>query len=72
MGLLRRAKNTYKKLCVPAFKLGEFQLNFSSLSMNHSPNCEEWFIEKMKQNGQKLVELIVIHITTRLRFTTLR
>ena len=40
--------------------------------MNHSPNCEEWFIEKMKQNGQKLVELIVVHITTRLKFTTLR
>ena len=38
--------------------------------MNHSPNCEEWFIEKMKQNGQKLVELIVVHITTRLMFTT--
>ena len=39
--------------------------------MNHSPNCEEWFIEKMKQNEQKLVEINVVHIMTRVMFTTL-
>ena len=33
--------------------------------MDHSPNCEEWFIGKIEKNGQNTIEInLLVHDLT--------